>query len=67
MGINVTGIGPLHAQTRLEGTHQAALIVAVRWQDAEADRISHYLAKVAGGSPNELVWIKPEDVVSIRM
>jgi hypothetical protein len=68
MAMNVAGIGPLHAQARLDGTHQApALIVAIRWQDSEPDRITHYLAKVAAGAPNELVWIAPEDVVSIRM
>jgi hypothetical protein len=68
MALNVTGIGPLHAQAKLDGTHHVpALIVAVRWQDGEPHRVTHYLAKVAAGPPNELTWLTPDEVVSIRM
>jgi hypothetical protein len=64
MAHQITGIGPLHGHTRLDGQRVEMLVVAFRWQDSTPERIEGYLAKVAGGQANELIWLRPDDVES---
>ena len=68
MAFHATGIGPLRADVRLEDTSTVhALLVAFRWQGASPHEIHSYLVKLATGPPGQLLWVAPEQVVSIAL
>ena len=67
MAMQVTSIGPLQAEVRLEdGNIVHANVLAFRWNDASPDAIGGYLALVRAGHPNELRWLMPDEILRFR-
>jgi hypothetical protein len=67
MALHVTSIGPLAAEVRLPDSNIVhAQVLAFRWNDAAPNEISDYLALVRAGHPNELSWVKPDEIQRFR-
>ena len=67
MAMQVTSIGPLQAEVRLEdGNIVHASVLAFRWNDAAPNAIGGYLALVRAGHPNELRWLMPDEIQRFR-
>jgi hypothetical protein len=67
MAPQVTSIGPLQAEVRLEdGNMVHAQVLAFRWNDASPNAIDGYLALVRAGHPNELRWLMPDEIQRFR-
>ena len=67
MALQITSIGPLQAEDRLEdGNIVHANVLAFRWNDASPDAIGGYLALVRAGHPNELRWLMPDEIQRFR-
>jgi hypothetical protein len=67
MAVQVTSVGPLPAEVRLEdGNVVHANVLAFRWNDASPTAIDGYLALVRAGHPNELRWLMPDEIQRFR-
>jgi hypothetical protein len=67
MALQVTSIGPLQAEVRLEdGNIVHASVLAFRWNDASPNSIGGYLALVRAGHPNELRGLMPDEIQRFR-
>jgi hypothetical protein len=67
MAMQVTTIGPLQVEVRLEdGNIVHAQVLAFRWNDTTPDVIAGYLALVRAGHPNELRWVMADDIQRFR-
>jgi hypothetical protein len=67
MALHVTSIGPLQAEVRLPNENIVhAVVLAFRWNDAAPDDVHAYLALVRAGHPNELTWVRPDEIQRFR-
>jgi hypothetical protein len=67
MALHVTSIGPLQAEVRLPNENIVhAVVLAFRWNDAAPDDVNAYLALVRAGHPNELTWVRPDEIQRFR-